>query len=154
MKAKYIIVKLLGEGAFGKAYLAKTDKDQNQYVIKQVIMEGMTDQEKRETFNEAVILKKLDHPNIIKFKEVFLQRQPKPALNIVTEYADGGDLDQKIKKQKKVPFPEAQILDYITQICLALQHIHKNPYLCQNKKLKKLVYSNNTSRRLELYVVS
>ena len=124
MKAKYIIVKLLGEGAFGKAYLAKTDKDQNQYVIKQVIMEGMTDQEKRETFNEAVILKKLDHPNIIKFKEVFLQRKPKEALNIVTEFADGGDLGQKIENQKKQPFTESQILDYITQICLALQHIH------------------------------
>ena len=124
MKAKYIIVKLLGEGAFGKAYLAKTDKDQNQYVIKQVIMAGLTDQEKREAFNEAVILKKLDHPNIIKFKEVFLQRKPKEALNIVTEFADGGDLNEKIKQQNKKPFPESQILDYITQICLAIQHIH------------------------------
>ena len=57
----------------------------------------MDDEEKRETFNEAKILKKLDHPNIIKFREVFLQRQPKPALNIVTEYADGGDLGQKIE---------------------------------------------------------
>ena len=134
MKATYKIVKLLGEGSFGKAYLAKCDKEDKKYVIKQVMMEGMTDQEKRETFNEAAILKKLDHPNIIKFKEVFLQRKPTEALNIVTEFADGGDLSQKIEQQKKKPFPESQILDYITQICLALQHIHKKKIIHRDLK--------------------
>ena len=135
MKAKYKIVKLLGEGSFGKAYLAKSDgQEDKKYVIKQVIMDGMTDQEKRESFNEAAILKKLDHPNIIKFKEVFLQRKPVEALNIVTEFADGGDLGQKIENQKKKPFPESQILDYITQICLALQHVHKKKILHRDLK--------------------
>ena len=135
MKARYKIVKLLGEGSFGKAYLAKSDdQEDKKYVIKQVLMDGMTDQEKRESFNEVVILKKLDHPNIIKFKEVFLQRKPVEALNIVTEFADGGDLGQKIEEQKKKPFPESQILDYITQICLALQHVHKKKILHRDLK--------------------
>ena len=136
MKATYKIIKLLGEGSFGKAYLAKTDKDDKKYVIKQIIMDGMTDQEKRDTFNEAVILKKLDHPNIIKFKEVFLQRKPQEALNIVTEFCDGGDLGQKIDEQKKTKerFPESQILDYITQICLALQHVHKKKIIHRDLK--------------------
>ena len=106
MKATYKIIEFLGEGSFGKAYLAQCDNDNNKYVIKQIPLEGMSDEEKRETFNEAIILKKLDHPNIIKFKEVFLQRKPKPALNIVTEYADGGDLNEKIEKQKKCHLPK------------------------------------------------
>ena len=125
MKATYKIVKLLGEGSFGKAYLAKTDKDDKKY-----------DQEKRETFNEAVILKKLAHPNIIKFKEVFLQRKPQEALNIVIEFCDGGNLGQKKdeQKKKKKPFPESQILDYITQIYLALQHVHKRKIIHRDLK--------------------
>ena len=134
MKATYKVIDFLGEGSFGKAYLAECNTDNNKYVIKQITLEGMSDEEKRDTFNEAIILKKLDHPNIIKFKEVFLQRKPKPALNIVTEFADGGDLNQKIEKRKKLPFSEAQILDYITQICLALQHIHKKKII--HRKLK------------------
>ena len=135
MKAKYKIIKLLGEGSFGKAYLAKCDdQEDKKYVIKQIVMDGMTDQEKKEAFNEAVILKKLDHPNIIKFKEVFLQKKPVEALNIVTEFADGGDLGQKIENQKKQPFTESQILDYITQICLALQHIHKKKIIHRDLK--------------------
>ena len=134
MKAKYKIIKALGEGSFGKAYLASVDNDEKKYVIKQVLIQGMTDQEKKETLNEAVILKKLDHPNIIKFKEVFIQRKPVEALNIVTEYADGGDLEQKIKEQNKKPFTEAEILDYFTQICLALQHLHKKKIIHRDLK--------------------
>ncbi len=83
MKSKYKIIKLLGEGYLCKAYLAKSDNEEKQYVIKQVIMEEMNDQEKRETFNEAVVLKKLDHPNIIKFKEVFIVNKLLKTLNIV-----------------------------------------------------------------------
>jgi NIMA (never in mitosis gene a)-related kinase len=134
MKANYKAIKLLGEGSFGKAYLATAENDDKKYVLKQIIMDGMTDQEKRDTFNEAKILKRLDHPNIIKFKEVFTQRKPNEALNIITEYADGGDLEQKIEAQNKKPFPETQILDYFTQICLALQHLHKKNIIHRDLK--------------------
>jgi serine/threonine protein kinase len=40
----------------------------------------------------------LDHQNIVKFKEVY--RTAKMKLNIVMEYASGGDLSHKIKEAK------------------------------------------------------
>ena len=67
-------------------------------------------------------------------KEVFIQRKPEEALNIVSEIADGGDLFQKIESQQKQPFKESQILDYIIQICLALQYLHKKKIIHGNLK--------------------
>lgn len=49
----------------------------------------MDESEKKEAVLEAKILEKLDHPNIIKFREVFMARKPVFTLNIVMDFADG-----------------------------------------------------------------
>lgn len=41
----------------------------------------------------------LNHPNIVKFYDVYKTRRKK--LCIVMEFADGGDLNKIIKKKKK-----------------------------------------------------
>jgi serine/threonine protein kinase len=47
----------------------------------------MTEEEKQETLREAKILEVLNHPNIIRFKEVY--KTKKGQLCIVMDYADG-----------------------------------------------------------------
>ena len=136
MSRGYKCLKLLGEGSFGKAYLCQNLQDNSQCVIKQIILDDLDEEEKKETLNEVIILKKLDHSNIIKFKDVFTKTKPKNTLNIVTEYADGGDLNQKIlkHKEKKSPLTEKEIINYLTQICLALNHIHKKKIIHRDLK--------------------
>ena len=131
----YKFVKLLGEGSYGKAFLCTSKEDNSYCVIKQINMTNMNEKEKNETVNEAKILKKLDHPNIIKFKDVFQSKKP-ISLNIVTEYADGGDLSIKIKSHQKNKsyFPENEILDIFTQICSAIKHIHHKKILHRDLK--------------------
>jgi NIMA (never in mitosis gene a)-related kinase len=80
-------VKLLGEGSFGKAYLVECLKDKSLWVIKQMSLNAMTEDERRETLKESKILEALSHPNIVKFKEVYKTKKGK--LCIVMEYADG-----------------------------------------------------------------
>ena len=128
------VIKLLGEGSFGKAFLCSKDSPDSLCVIKQIVIEEMSESDKKDVFNEANILAKLDHQNIIKFYEVFDSKKPKHTLNIVTEYADGGDLSEKIKSQGKTPFKETEILDYFTQICLALKHIHDKKIIHRDLK--------------------
>jgi NIMA (never in mitosis gene a)-related kinase len=43
------------------------------------------------------------------------------------DFAEAGDLSSKIEKEKNsgsIGFSEKQILDWFTQICLAIKHIH------------------------------
>lgn len=104
-------------------------------VLKAIKIENMIEKEQREAEQEAKFLEKMDHSNIIKIHEFFVKNTPYKVLNIVMEYADGGDLGQKIKSQPKSrPFPEHEIIDYFTQICLALKHIHSKQIIHRDLK--------------------
>lgn len=128
----YKSVKLLGQGSFGKAFLVECSIDKKFAVIKTLLLENMTEDERKEAYIEAKILERLDHPNIIRFIEVFRSSKPYAQLNIVMDFADGGDLQSTIKKQKKLGEP--QILDWFTQICLAIKHIHDKKILHRDLK--------------------
>lgn len=53
----------------------------------------------------------LDHPNVIKYHESFTYKRKQ--LCIVTEFAENGDLQRRIKEARKQgPFDERQILDW------------------------------------------
>jgi NIMA (never in mitosis gene a)-related kinase len=103
----------------------------------------LDEKERRETVEEARILEKLDHPNIIKFRELFFAKKPRFTLNIVTDFADGGDLHVKIKSQRGKYFSEKQILDWFTQICLALKHIHDKKILHRDLKSQNIFLTAN-----------
>lgn len=58
-------------------------------------MKELSDEEKQGALNEAQVLQKLKHDNIIAYHEYFISSDK--FLNIVMDYADGGDLFTKIK---------------------------------------------------------
>ena len=55
--------------------------------MKQIDITKMSEQERRETVQEAKILEALSHPNIVKFIEVYKTKKGK--LCIVMDFADG-----------------------------------------------------------------
>lgn len=66
----------------------------------------------------------MDHKYIIGFREVYKTRGGK--ICIVMEHADGGDLNKRINKAKtsRTNIPEETALNWFTQICLGMKHIH------------------------------
>lgn len=104
----------LGKGASGQAYLVQSSITEQLWVIKKVDLNPMDYDSRIMAKREAKILEVLNHPNIIKFKDVFRDR--KFFLNIVMEYADDGSLDEKILNMKRSGqhFSEEEILNYFT----------------------------------------
>lgn len=127
---------LLGEGAHGKAFLVEHATDHTLHVIKQMDLKTMDEDTKRDTLQEAKILEVLKHPNIIRFREVYYTTKGK--LCIVMDYADGGDLAKRVKEQRGQYFSEGQILDWFTQICLALKHVHDRKILHRDLKSQNI----------------
>eukprot|EP00070_Physeter_catodon_P046250 XP_028353144.1 serine/threonine-protein kinase Nek5-like isoform X2 [Physeter catodon] len=68
---KYDMIKAIGEGAFGKAYLAKGKSDSKHCVIKEINFEKMPIQEKEASKKEVILLAKMKHPNIVTFFSSF-----------------------------------------------------------------------------------
>lgn len=132
MHEKYKRLKVIGRGAFGKAYLVQDTEADMLVVVKQVDTGGMDEKERNEAVKEAQVLKKMVHPNVIAFQEVFMTR--KGRLCIVMEYADGGDLHSTLKARKGELMPEAQILEWFSQECFALKHVHDRKVLHRDLK--------------------
>ncbi|XP_020754638.2 serine/threonine-protein kinase Nek5 [Odocoileus virginianus] len=137
---QYDVIEAIGEGAFGKAYLAKRKTDSEHCVIKEINFEKMPVQEKEASKKEVILLAKMKHPNIVTFFSSF---QENNRLFIVMEYCDGGDLMKRIRRQRGVLFSEDQILSWFVQISLGLKHIHDRKVLHRDIKTQNIFLSKN-----------
>ena len=141
--------KELGKGAFGSVTIVKRKEDQKIYAMKRVKIGRLSQKEKLNSFNEVRILASIDHKNIIGYKEAFFDDKSK-TLNIVMEYADGGDLNTKIKemKQKKLFFEEKQIWSTLIQILLGLNYLHKSCIIHRDLKSANIFLTKDGSVKI------
>lgn len=94
-------------------------------VVKKIRLSSLTKEEQQDCLKEAKILKKLRHPNIIRYKDMIITKSGN--MYIVMEYADNGDLTSFLSKTaRKGPLPESKVLSLFMQICLAIKHLHDN----------------------------
>ncbi|NXV42751.1 NEK3 kinase, partial [Uria aalge] len=140
---EYKVLKVLGEGSFGRALLVQHRMNDQKYAMKEIRL-PMSSSDIETSRKEAILLAKMKHPNIVAYKESF---EADGHLYIVMEYCDDGDLMQKIKHQGGNLFPEDTILRWFVQMCLGVKHIHdkrvlhrdiksKNVFLTQSGKVK------------------
>ncbi|XP_064508515.1 serine/threonine-protein kinase Nek1 isoform X7 [Pseudopipra pipra] len=142
---KYIKIRKIGEGSFGKAILVKAKENGQQYVIKEINISKMSNKEREESRREVAVLANMKHPNIVLYRESF---EENGCLYIVMDYCEGGDLFKKINAQKGVLFSEDQILDWFVQICLALKHIHDRKILHRDIKSQNIFLTKDGTIQL------
>ncbi|XP_022430452.1 serine/threonine-protein kinase Nek3 isoform X1 [Delphinapterus leucas] len=130
----YTVLRVIGEGSFGRALLVQQESSNQMFAMKEIRLPKFFS-DTQNSRKEAVLLAKMKHPNIVAFKESF---EAEGHLYIVMEYCDGGDLMQKVKHQKGKLFPEDTILNWFTQMCLGVNHIHKKRVLHRDIKSKNI----------------
>ena len=155
-KETYTALNFLGSGGFGEAYLVKSNKSLKNYVMKSINFELLNEENRKYTINEAILLKKIDHPNIIKFKEVFEVKKPFNQFNIIMEYAEKGDLNKllQINIEKKIYFPEKLLLDWLCQICAALKYLHFKKIIHRDIKPANIFMNNLNQIKLGDFGIS
>jgi serine/threonine protein kinase len=83
---KYELVKKLGSGNFGITNLMRNKETGENVAVKQLPRGSKIN---KNVYREVLNHRKLNHPNIIGFKEIQLDEKH---LNIVMEFASGADI--------------------------------------------------------------
>ncbi|XP_055982223.1 serine/threonine-protein kinase Nek3 isoform X2 [Sorex fumeus] len=140
----YTVLRVIGEGSFGRALLVQQKSSTQMFAMKEIrLPKSFSDTQNCR--KEAVLLARMKHPNVVAFKESF---EAEGHLYIVMEYCDGGDLMQRIKHQKGKLFPEDVILNWFTQMCLGVNHIHKKRVLHRDIKSKNIFLTQSGKIKL------
>jgi non-specific serine/threonine protein kinase/NIMA (never in mitosis gene a)-related kinase len=128
----YERVKLLGQGSFGKAFLVRHRQSRELLCAKMVKVSCASAKERKAIKLEVELMKKLDHPNIVRYHDSFLTAR-RAHLCIMMEYCDGGDLEGHIKRSRG-RITESKALALFVQVALGLNYLHQHRVLHRDLK--------------------
>lgn len=135
---KYVRVEVLGEGSYGKVYKIVEIGTNNVRAIKEIKKNKRNKMEHEKIKKEIDILKKLDHPNILKIFEFY---ESEDYYYIVTEFCEGGELFDKITKYKH--FSEKIAAFVIKQLLSAVRYCHENSIIHRDLKPENILLETN-----------
>ncbi len=123
-EGRYRIIRKLGAGGQGFAYLAFDNNLDAEVVLKEFILPVFVDMSVRkaalkEFEKEAKILSQLDHPQIVKLLDFMVEDH---RAYLVLEHIDGDSLRDRVKKNG--PLDEKQVEALAGQMCTVLENLH------------------------------
>lgn len=148
--------KKLGEGTFGKVYVAKNIKDDKLYASKVIRTHGnFNGREQMLLMRESLILNRLRHPGIVEFKGVNFQSFSDPNKlepSIITEYITGGSLKQILYQERQsisssswIPTKKFIILLGVSN---AMKYLHAHGILHRDLKPENILVDEEQNPRI------
>ncbi|KAK9914057.1 hypothetical protein M0R45_037855 [Rubus argutus] len=131
---RYELIKEVGNGTFGTVWRAINKKTGEVVAIKK-LKKRYYSWEECENLREVKSLRRMNHPNIVKLKEVI--RENDHMLYFVFEYMEF-NLYQLMKDKEK-PFPEAQVRNWCFQVFKGLAYMHQRGYFHRDLKPENLL---------------
>src|SRR5207245_5981307 len=118
---RYRIAKLLGEGGFGRVYLAHDEQLQRFVAVKVPHGSLISRSEDADAYlREARTVANLDHPHIVPVFDVGSSAEC--PCYVVSKYIDGTDLKTRLKRSR-LSIHEA--VELVATVAEALHHAHK-----------------------------
>lgn len=148
------VLRTIGKGTHGTVVLARRKVDGAVVAVKRVRTAQISENGRKQADNEVILLKSLYHVNIVRFYDHFMVDDE---LNIVMEYADGGNLRQLVKmraREKMGPFPEAVIVNWFAQLVLAVAYIHGKNVLHRDLKAQNVFLTRKNVVKLGDFGIS
>ncbi|GBG70112.1 hypothetical protein CBR_g5743 [Chara braunii] len=134
---RYKIIKQLGDGTYGSVWKA-VNRQTNEVVAIKKMKRKFYSWEECMNLREVKSLRKLNHPNVVKLKEVIRENDE---LYFVFEFMEY-NLYQMMKDKDKY-FPESKVRNWCYQVLLALAYMHKHGYFHRDLKPENLLVTKD-----------
>lgn len=131
---KYEIGAKLGAGNFSIVKLCTDIETGVQYAVK-IMAKGQTQWE-RYQLREIATMKRLNHPNVLRLREVL---DGPEHLFLILELVTGGDLCEAVKRAPEGRLTEATARVYFQQLIAGLNHCHQNGIAHRDLKLENIM---------------
>ena len=143
------ILSKLGDGSYSVVYKVRRKADGNIYALKKVKLQNLSEKEKENSLNEVRILASVKSAFVISYKEAFIEEEDK-SLCLVMEYADKGDLYQKIVQFKKMRclVDEVDVWRIFIQMTKGLKALHDLNILHRDLKSANIFLFSDGSAKI------
>lgn len=121
---EYIILGGIGKGSFGKVKLALSTIDKRFYAVKvisNVKKNGLASS--MGNHEEQAVLRKLDHPNIVRHRDILFDRE-KDGYVVVVEYMARGVVIDSSKLEGVKPLSEDGVREIMRDVVAGLEYLH------------------------------
>ena len=144
IEENFQILQVLGKGAFSTVYKVVRFADKETYALKRVPFKNLKVKEIQNALNEIRILASVKHPNIVGYRESFIDVTTED-LCVVMNYAGGGDFSVKIKecRDKKIRLPENLVIKFFYQLTSALYELHIRNVIHRDLKTANIFLSDD-----------
>uniref|UniRef100_A0A0D9VJW3 Protein kinase domain-containing protein n=3 Tax=Leersia perrieri TaxID=77586 RepID=A0A0D9VJW3_9ORYZ len=134
---RFKMIKEVGDGTFGSVWRA-INKQNGEVVAVKKMKRKYYSFEECMSLREVKSLRRMNHPNIVKLKEVIREND---ILYFIMEYMEC-NLYQLMKDRVK-PFSEAEVRNWCFQIFQALAYMHQRGYFHRDLKPENLLVSKD-----------